>query len=228
MVPRQVKAAYYLLMAIPLWLSGRWYRVFRAPRQGIVRVHLGSGQVHYIPGWINLDANMISARADVRADLRHALPFHDSTVDAFYSHHVIEHLTNTDLIALLHDIHRCLKPGGVVRLAGPHGDMAMRQYIAGNHAWFSDFPENRRSLGGRLANFLLCQGEHLAILTPGYLEELLIDVGFDAIRSAAPVTLTHHPDRFGPEVLDREHETTPEAPHTLVMEAVKPGKLQNL
>jgi predicted SAM-dependent methyltransferase len=60
--------------------------------RGKVKVHLGPGQKNYIPKWINIDANIFSAKADLWADLRYRLPFHNSTVDAVYSHHMIEHL----------------------------------------------------------------------------------------------------------------------------------------
>src|SRR6185312_10984546 len=111
MVPRKLKALYYALLQAPMAVSSRTYRVFRAPRTGTVKVHLGPGQRNYLPGWINVDANVVSARPDVWADLRDVLPFRDGTVDVFYSHHMIEHLPDAMIPFHLREMHRCLKHG---------------------------------------------------------------------------------------------------------------------
>ena len=51
------------------------YRHARAPKTGIIKVHLGPGQRNYIPGWLNVDANLFTAKIDVWADFRFRLPF---------------------------------------------------------------------------------------------------------------------------------------------------------
>jgi len=223
MVPRKLKALYYALLQAPMAVSSRTYRVFRAPRTGTVKVHLGPGQRNYLPGWINVDANVVSARPDVWADLRDVLPFRDGTVDVFYSHHMIEHLPDAMIPFHLREMHRCLKPGGLIRIGGPNGDVAMKKFVEGDERWFSDFPDARRSVGGRLANFILCRGEHLTILTRSYLEELLADAGFADVRTCAPGVETGSPELIGADVLTKEPEPTPDAPHTLIVEARKLG-----
>src|SRR5256885_13131791 len=85
---RSAKATYYVLASPLMRLNGLLYRHLRSPRHGLARVHLGPGREKYLRGWINVDANLFTAKCDVWADLRHPLPFRDSTVDAFYSHHV--------------------------------------------------------------------------------------------------------------------------------------------
>jgi predicted SAM-dependent methyltransferase len=105
--------------------------VARVPESGHVRVQLGPGQRHYLDGWINVDANMFTAKCDVWSDISGKLPFRDESIDAIYSHHVIEHLP--DLPTHFRELHRVLKPGGVIRVGGPNGDAAMREYVAGNH-----------------------------------------------------------------------------------------------
>ena len=110
MLSRPLKAAFYTLAGPLMRANGLCYRQFRAPRAGRVRVHLGPGVDKYLKGWINVDANAFTGRCDVWADLRYKLPFPDGSVDAFYSHHVIEHLP--DLAFHWREIHRCLKPGG--------------------------------------------------------------------------------------------------------------------
>jgi SAM-dependent methyltransferase len=218
---RSAKAAYYVAASPLMRLNGIVYRAVRSPRSGTVRVHLGPGQNKYIPGWINVDANMFTGKCDVWADLRHPLPFRDATVDAFYSHHVIEHLPKVE--SHFAEVLRCLKPGGVYRVGAPHGDNAIRKFSENDGAWFSDFPDLRRSIGGRFANFVLCRNEHLAILTRSFLDELMTDAGFTAIRECAPIAETSAPALIDEAVLKTEFESTPDAPHTLIVEARKPG-----
>ena len=91
---RQTKSMFYTVASPLMRANAVIYRSFLAPRNGhqIVKVQLGPGQKNYFPGWINVDANMFTGKCDVWADLRYTLPFRDSTVDVFYSHHTIEHL----------------------------------------------------------------------------------------------------------------------------------------
>jgi len=222
-----VKALYYLLVAAPIAASGYIYRALLAPASGnasTVRVHLGPGQDHYKIGWINVDANILTARIDVWADLRNKLPFRDNSVDAFYSHHVIEHLPDGALPFHFRDMYRCLKPGGVVRIGGPNGDEACRNFAEGNRDWFvayGEAPSDHQSLGGQLVSLLICRGEHLTILTQSYLRELLERAGFTDIAARKPVMDTRYPALFD-DAIAGEWEATPDSPHTLLVEAIKP------
>ena len=222
MISRRAKALFYSLAGPLMRVNAALYRSLRAlapADAGRVRVHLGPGQRNYLQGWINVDANMFTGKCDVWADMSQGLPFRDASVDAIYSHHVIEHLP--DLAAHFAEMFRVLKPGGVIRVGGPNGDAAMREYLAGNSAWFSDFPDCRTSIGGRLENFIFCRREHLTILTPSYLRELAEGAGFSGIEVVQPITETHHPSLFDAAVLALEWESTPDSPHTLLIEARK-------
>jgi len=163
---------------------------------------------------------MFTARCDVWSDLRNKLPFRASSVDAFYSHHVIEHLPNLGFH--LHELYRCLKPGGVFRIGGPNGDSAIKKFIQGDIEWFDDFPRRWQSVGGRFDNFILCRNEHLTILTLSFLSELTSIAGFKIIKPVLPATETQFPHFFDSAVLSREWERTPECPHTLLIEGQKP------
>ncbi len=219
MMSRRIKAAFYLTMGPLMKVSGACYRIFRAPRTGTHRAQLGPGQAHYLPGWINVDANTFTAKADVWADLRNPLPFRDCTIDAMYSHHVVEHLP--DLPGHFREVFRCLKPGGMYRVCGPDGDSAIAMFAAGRRDWFTDYPDRRDSIGGRFENFIFCRQEHLTILTESYLRELLNAAGFIDVVRRLPVRETGRPDLFA-DCLGHEHESDFEVPHTLIMEAMKP------
>lgn len=219
MLSRNAKAAFYQTAGPLMRINGRLYRLFRAPRNGNLKVHLGPGQNNYIDGWINVDANMFTGKCDLWADLRNPLPFHDGTVDCFYSHHMIEHLP--DVRSHFSEVFRCLKPGGAYRVGGPNGDSAIKKFIENDGQWFSDYPDKRASIGGRFENFIFCRGEHVTILTFTFLEELLTATGFTGLRKCCPVVETGHPQLFS-ECLPKEHESDNAVPHTLIIEAVKP------
>jgi predicted SAM-dependent methyltransferase len=222
MVPRWAKASYFAFLS-PLMRANSWrHRNNSRPRDGPIRVHLGPGQKNYLRGWINVDANLISCRPDVWADLRYSLPFPNRSVDCVYSHHVIEHLPDLDFHFA--EMYRCLKPGGVIRIAGPHGENAMRALQKGLAEWFDDWPTKRRSIGGRFENFIFCRGEHVTILTPSFLRELAEDAGFGDIAEASPGQ-TLHPRLFTADAMSSEWNDWPDLPKTVVLEAVKPREL---
>ncbi len=220
MMKRESKSVFYALAGPAMRINGWFYRNFRAPRKAGAMAHLGPGQKNYLTGWINVDANMFTGKCDVWSDLRNALPFRDSTLQAIYSHHVVEHLP--DLAFHFHDAFRCLAPGGVYRVGGPNGDSAIKKFAEKDASWFGDFPDRRESLGGKLENFIFCRGEHLTILTFSYLEELMRNAGFVRIRTCLPMRETGHPKLFE-ECLKIEHETDFETPATLIVEAEKPA-----
>ena len=218
MIPRTLKASYFIVAAPMMRMNGALYRLIRAPKSG-VKAHLGPGRKRYLQGWTNVDANMFTAKCDVWTDLRYGLPFRDNSLHAAYSHHVIEHLPN--MRAHLAEVFRCLQPGGVYRVGGPNGDSAIRKFIEDEKSWFSHFPEDRRSIGGRLENFIICAGEHLTILTESFLRELLEDAGFVNISLCKPIVDSGFPELFA-DALKQEHESDMDCPHTLVLEAAKP------
>ncbi len=219
MLNRKLKAAFYTMAGPVMRANGIMYRRLRAPSSGRLKVHLGPGQNHYLEGWVNVDANIFTAKHDVWADLRNPLPFHDGTVEALYSHHMIEHLP--DLASHFSEAFRCLRPGGVYRVGGPNGDSAIAKFIEKDSQWFGDFPDDRKSIGGRFENFIFCRHEHLTILTRSFLEELMTNAGFADIRACVPTSETHYPELFQ-QCLAEEWESDFSATHTLIVEAVKP------
>lgn len=220
MMSRSAKATFYTLASPAMRVNAFVHRLLWRRRPA--KAHLGPGQGNYLEGWVNVDANAFTARCDIWSDLRYALPFPAESLDAAYSHHVAEHLP--DLRRHFRDVFRCLRPGGVYRVGGPHGHNAMKKYLEGDAAWFSDFPDSRASVGGRLDNFLLCRNEHVAILTPSYVRETATAAGFEYLGELEAARSTHFPELFGAEVLGKEWETDRESPHTLIVELRKPGR----
>jgi SAM-dependent methyltransferase len=166
---------------------------------------------------------MFTGKCDVWADFRNKLPFRDSTVDIFYSFHVIEHLP--DMPFHFAEMYRCLKPGGVFRVGAPNGDSAIRKYIEGDAGWFGDWPDKRSSIGGRFENFIFCRQEHLTIITPSWIQELATGAGFVDLKICQPGTETGYPQLINGVVLNMEPEPNPDCPQSLVLEGRKPNPL---
>lgn len=216
MLSRKFKALFYSLTGPVMAVNGVRHRL-TSGLHGVARAHLGPGQKNYIQGWINCDANIFSGKADRWIDLRNPLPFPDASLNAVYSHHMVEHLP--DMVSHFRDVLRVLKPGGVYRVGGPDADQAIDRYRARDLEWLGSWPDNRRSGGGRLSNFLFCRGEHLSLLTEDFLRELMEDVGFEAITRSAPRE-TGYPELFT-DVFPFE-ENPSAYPQTVLVEGVKP------
>lgn len=80
------------------------------------RLNLGCG--HDIrEGWINLDISPIEG-VDVVHDINNLpLPFDNESMDYILCQDIFEHI---EYIPLLEELHRILKPGGIVEIRVPH------------------------------------------------------------------------------------------------------------
>ena len=81
------------------------------------RLNLGCGN-DYREGWVNHDY-LPHVKADVYFDLnKYPYPLKAGQFDGVYASHVIEHLDRP--IRALEEIHRVLKPGGILVMKSPH------------------------------------------------------------------------------------------------------------
>lgn len=78
------------------------------------RLQIGAGPTA-LSGW--LDSDLISG--PVHLDLERVLPLPSASFAYVFGEHVIEHLSETAGAALLGELHRILRPGGVLRLTTP-------------------------------------------------------------------------------------------------------------
>jgi SAM-dependent methyltransferase len=98
---------------------------------------IGAGRADRYPGALRLD---IARGTDPHlvVDLeRGGLPFRDSAFATVAAHDVVEHVA--DLVALVAEVHRVLRPGGLFLVSTPHFSSA--------NAWTD--PTHRRALGAR-------------------------------------------------------------------------------
>ena len=91
-------------------------------------LNLGCGN-RYSKDWINVD--FVSSGVDVQQyDLTRGIPFSDSSFNAVYHSHVLEHFTKDYALNFLKECYRVLKPGGIVRIVVPDLEGIAREYIA--------------------------------------------------------------------------------------------------
>ena len=90
------------------------------------RLHLGCGE-RKIAGWLNIDVSQSDFDVDLACG---QLPFSDNVFDVIVSQHVIEHLElQSELIPLLHEIHRVCQPGAAVWFSCPDLEKVCQAYI---------------------------------------------------------------------------------------------------
>jgi len=98
-------------------------------------VDIGCGPIHH-PEWINLD---LRASDDVKKyNIKKKLPFEDSSVDAIYHSHLLEHLTKDEAYNFLSECHRVLKPGAVMRVVVPDLEQICQEYLVNLEKGFSN------------------------------------------------------------------------------------------
>lgn len=90
-----------------------------------INIELGAGKDRVMKGWTSVDMN---DSCDLNLDLTLPLPFPDNSVNMIYSSHVLEHFKFTDLVKLLCECLRVLKPGGKFSAAVPNARIYIDAY----------------------------------------------------------------------------------------------------
>lgn len=80
-------------------------------------IDIGCGGVKQYSPAIGIDS-LYPSQADLIADLERGLPIADNRVDHLFAVHVLEHIR--ELVVLMNEIHRVLKPSGVLHVLAPH------------------------------------------------------------------------------------------------------------
>lgn len=189
-------AAFHLALMASEPARARW--IARHPDGA--KVSLGCGNA--VPeGWIGLDLGHVGPRIHVW-DLRRPLPFADGTVSAFLLEHSLEHLYFDDARRLLEECHRCLRPGGAIRVVSPDAwhlagilgrprvDLSAEQVaeqVACDveiHRWpASD------EIDALAANRVSHQwGDHLSVHTREWVSGMLRNISFGDVVSVSPET----------------------------------------
>lgn len=164
------------------------------------------------PGWLNSDIKEAPG-IDVSADVLAGLPLEDGGLDYIVSIHALPELPYPSLLPALVELRRVLRVDGVLRLALPDLDRAVRAYQAGDAGYFLIPDDDVRSLGGKLSTQLTWYGYSRSLFTGDFIEELLFAAGYRHVDHCAfGETASSFPEIV--ELDNRERES-------LFVEAVK-------
>jgi predicted SAM-dependent methyltransferase len=85
-------------------------------------------KVSFIGNWANIDYSSPMVGV-IEMNILDGLTFPDRTFDAVYTAQFVEHLTQPEAVVVLKEIHRVLKPGGILRIVTPDMEELARTYL---------------------------------------------------------------------------------------------------
>lgn len=144
----------------------------------VQRLHLGCGSVTP-KGWVNSDLHPAPG-VDLVADLLKGIPVPDASFDHVVSIHVLCELGVWDQVPVLKEVHRVLKPGGVLRLSLPDLDINIQEYQKRNQSYFQLYQWD--SVAGNFITQILWHSTIHCFYTKEFIEELLKKAGYREIR----------------------------------------------
>jgi predicted SAM-dependent methyltransferase len=136
------------------------------------------------PGWINSDVKD-DPGIDLVCDIRAGLPLENDSIDYAVSIHALPEVPYDNLVPVLEELRRVLKPGGVLRLALPDLDKGLAAYQRGDRDFFLIPDEQWSDIGSKLIVQLVWYGYSRTLFVRGFVGELLNKAGFVDVRHLA-------------------------------------------
>ncbi len=179
---------------------------------GIRRLNWGCGAAGE-PGWINSDLKD-GPGIDLTADIRQGLPLERDSLDYIVSIHALPMISYPDLVPVLQELRRVLKPGGVLRLGLPDLDRSIAAYLRRDPVFFQVPSSEVDSYGGRFIAHLLWYGYTVTLFTPDFIQELLGKAGYRQVRMCA---FQQTGSEYAPGILELDNREA----ESMFVEAVK-------
>lgn len=171
---------------------------------GLKRLNWGCGS-WIQPGWINADMKD-DPRQEISCDIRDGLPLEDGSIDYAVSIHALPEVPYPDLVPVLTELRRVLKPGGVLRLGLPDVNRLIDAYRRGDRAFFQVPDEEMASLGGKFIVHLIWYGYTRTFFNYEFMAEALEKAGYRDVRECGyRETRSAHPGII--ELDNREEES---------------------
>ena len=148
-----------------------WYNIDNSPTIPIARVPLAR-QILRVPDW---------PRDVRRIDVLQGLPFADHSVAYIYTSHLLQGLNYAESLSLMKEAWRVLRPRGVLRVAVPDLEKAVKDYLTDPDPLASHRLLKRLSLKGSPIRDLLRKGRHYEqMFDARSLTQLFLDAGFSS------------------------------------------------
>lgn len=144
------------------------------------RLHWGCGS-RVVPGWTNSDRKA-GPGVDLACDIRGGLPVADDSFDYVASMHALQEVPYLELVPVLRELRRVLKPAGVLRLGLPDLDRAIRAYVENDRGYFLVPDDEAESLAGKLSVQMTWYGNSRTLLAYDFVAELAGKAGFAEVR----------------------------------------------
>ena len=146
-----------------------------------MKLHLGCGEVYFGPEWVHVDA---LERPYIKHHSVTDLSFAHGECSLVYASHLLEYFDREEAYEVLREWRRCLRDGGVLRLAVPDFGAMCGLYSSG--AKLSRF---LGPLYGKIGDPPIY---HKTVYDMMSLYKLLSDVGFSSIRRYDWRETEHH------------------------------------
>jgi len=112
-----------------------------------MKLNLGCGD-KILPGYVNVDVaeSRAGKKPDVLCDLHRLAQFKDDSADEILSVHVVEHFWRWEVVDVLKEWVRVLKPGGRMVLECPNLRSACEAFLANPELHAGPGPEGQRTM----------------------------------------------------------------------------------
>ena len=159
----------------------------------VKRLNWGCGG-HTLPGWINSDQKEGDG-IDLSCDIARGLPLETGSIDYAVSIHALPEVPYTELVPVLRELRRVIKPGGILRLCLPDLIKGVRAYERGDRDYFLVPDADAKRLGAKLITQLIWYGYSRTLFTVEFIEEMLLKAGFARVEHCSyGQTSGPHPD----------------------------------
>jgi SAM-dependent methyltransferase len=136
------------------------------------------------PGWINSDIKD-EPGIDISCDILEGLPLERDSLDYIVSHHSLPEIPMTDIVGVLEELRRVLKPGGVLRISLPDLDKGIQAYLENDRDYFLVPDKDAATIGGKFVTQLLWYGWSRSLFTHDFIEELLRKAGYRDVQACS-------------------------------------------
>jgi predicted SAM-dependent methyltransferase len=135
-------------------------------------------------GWINCDIED-GPGVDLCRDVRNGLPVDSDSIDCIAAIHVLQDLPFNDIGPTLRELHRILRPRGVLRLGLPDLDKAIDAYRNSDGRYFYVPDNHARSIGAKLVTQVVWYGSVRTPMNYDFIREWLLNAGFCGVQACS-------------------------------------------